>query len=60
MKARMEVLVLNFLLILRLVAGLGTRDGGVVEEVFLLVQHHLLSDKQVQESVVVGVLLSGS
>ena len=60
MKARMEVLVLNFLLILHLVAGLGTRDGGVVEEVFLLVQDRLSSDKQVQESVVMGVLLSGS
>ena len=60
MKAGMEVLVLNFLLILHLVAGLGTQDGGVVEEVFLLVQDCLSSDKQVQESVVMGVLLSGS
>ena len=60
MKAGMEVLVLNFLLILHLVAGLGTQDGGVVEEVFLLVQDRLSSDKQVQESVVMGVLFSGS
>ena len=31
----MEVLVLNFLLIQRLVTGVGLREEGVVEEAFL-------------------------
>ena len=35
MKVGMEVLVLNFLLIQRLVIGVVFREGGVVEEAFL-------------------------
>ena len=40
----MEVLVLNFLLIQRLVMGVGFREEGVVEEAFLQVQGRLSSD----------------
>ena len=41
----MEVLVLNFLLIQRLVTGVGLREEGVVEEAFLQAWGRLLLDR---------------
>ena len=53
----MEVLVLNFLLIQRLVMGVGFREEGVVEEAFLQAQGHLSSDRWVLGWVLRFVLL---
>ena len=57
MKVRMEVLVLDFLLIQHLVVGVGFREEGVVEEVFLPVRDHLSSDRWVLGWVLGFVLL---
>ena len=53
----MEVLVLNFLLIQRLVMGVELREGGVVEEAFLQVWGHLRLDRWVLGWALVLVLL---
>ena len=53
----MEVLVLNFLLIQRLVTGVGFQEEGVVEEAFLQVRDHLLLDNWVLGWVLGFVLL---
>ena len=44
MRVEMKVLVLGFLLIQRLVTGVGFQEEGVVEEAFLQVQDCLLLD----------------
>ena len=53
----MEVLVLDFLLIRRLVMGVGLREEGVVKEAFLQVRDHLSLDSWGPEWVLVFVLL---
>ena len=53
----MEVLVLNFLLIQRLVMDVGLQAGGVVEEAFLRAQGRLLSDRWVRGWALGFVLL---
>ena len=53
----MEVLVLNFLLIQRLVTDVGLREEGVVEEAFLQAQDRLSLDKWVLGWVLRFVLL---
>ena len=53
----MEVLVLNFLLIQRLVMGVGFREEGVVEEAFLQARDRLLLDNWALGWVLEFVLL---
>ena len=53
----MEVLVLNFLLIQRLVMGVGFREEGVVEEAFLQAWDRLLLDNWALGWVLEFVLL---
>ena len=57
MKVGMEVLVLNFLLIQRLVTDVGLQVEGVVEEAFLQAQGCLSSDRWVLGWVLGFVLL---